>query len=90
MALVLVCPRLQSHYPQGKNGASFYAQLKPSRWAEYGGDNALQIPVTWEMLQLHGKVLNLSVWDAWTGRAVTFLDICYKLRSTGACDLATG
>jgi hypothetical protein len=79
---------VESLYPQAQDGASFYAQLKPSRYAEFGFDNAVQMPVTWEMFQLHDKVMALRVDDD-NGKAVTYSDLC--LRSLdGSCQMANG
>jgi hypothetical protein len=67
----------------------FYAQLAPSRIAEFGSNNAIQIEVTWVMFQLHNKILAVTVNDHDTGRPVSFKDLCYK-NVDGTCDLASG
>ncbi len=79
---------VDAYYPKSKDGASFYASLQPSRYAQFGGNNALQIPVTWEMFQLHNKVVALSV-ALDNGTQANFSTLCYKKKS-GGCDLAGG
>ncbi len=66
----------------------FYAQLNPSQYAAYGGDSALQIPVTWEMFQLHNKIMNITVTGD-SGRRVSYADLCLR-KLDGTCDTANG
>ena len=74
---------VESYYPRTRQGASFYSQLQPKYWSSYGGNNALQIPVTWEMFQLHSAVMAINVTNA-QGLPVSFTDLCAKTR-TGGC-----
>ena len=72
----------ESYYPRTREGASFYAQLQPRYWNSYGGNNALQIPVTWEMFQLHNAVMALTV-NGPQGTPVTFANLCARTRAGG-------
>ncbi len=46
------------------------------------------MPVTWEMFQLHNKVMAITVADD-NGKSVTYLDLCYRNKD-GSCNLANG
>ncbi|KAG1663694.1 hypothetical protein FOA52_013262 [Chlamydomonas sp. UWO 241] len=71
-------------YPFRRPGASFYAQLQPDKYAEFGGsENALVLPVTWEMFQLDTKIRAISVEGA-NGSNITYADICEQT-SSGSC-----
>ncbi|KAG1663695.1 hypothetical protein FOA52_013263 [Chlamydomonas sp. UWO 241] len=72
-------------FPYRRAGASFYAQLQPDKYAEFGGsENALVIPVTWEMFQLDTKIRKISVEGNSKGKNVTYADICEQTAS-GSC-----
>ncbi|KAJ9526189.1 hypothetical protein QJQ45_009653 [Haematococcus lacustris] len=79
---------VQSNYPQGRQGASFYARLKPEQYQAFNGtDNVLQLSTTWEMFQLHQKVMAIAVIGG--NRTYTFTDVC--LRSIdNTCDSKSG
>ncbi|KAJ9525687.1 hypothetical protein QJQ45_003506 [Haematococcus lacustris] len=79
---------VQSNYPQGRQGASFYARLKPEQYQAFNGtDNVLQLSTTWEMFQLHQKVMAIAVTGG--NRTYTFTDVC--LRSIdNTCDSKSG
>lgn len=79
---------VKANYPRSKDGASFYAQLAPSQYAAFGGNNAVQIPVTWEMFQLHQKVLQITV-NGDDGQPKTFKDLCYR-NQDGTCSEGSG
>ena len=62
-------------------GASFYASVKPSMVSTFGS-NALTYQVTWEMFQIHNKVMNISI--SYNGTSYTFSDLCV-LTPAGQC-----
>jgi hypothetical protein len=75
-------------YPKSREGGSFYAQLAPQHWGGFGGNNAVQIPVTWEMFRLHDKVMAFTVADD-NGKDVSFTDLCFRSLD-GSCSLSNG